>query len=305
MESMFEGALQFNQNLSTWNVDSVTNMEQMFAGSRRYNQSMATWNVSQVKNMKNMFYWATDFNQDISSWDVSSVTNMEGMFQLDSAFNQDITNWQVDSVKNFSSMFKDAVSFNQDISIWHIDSAWDMRSMLAGATSFNQNLGNWKIESKFTFMNNMLDNTNISTHNYDATLMAWEARVAAPSNNFSIIGANGLSYCLSDSVRTELFNKSFIIRGDQLNCLGVGVEEVTSEEQAIFNVYPNPTNALLNIEMPVGKTKRQELFLYNMQGKLIYSKSLIQRKETIDVSQFKSGIYLLRLGDESTRVVIN
>jgi surface protein len=304
MEYLFSNCFLFNQDLSGWAVDSVINMEYMFINARRYNQNMAAWSVSQVMNMKLMFYQAYDFNQDISSWDVSRVTTMEGMFEQDSAFNQDITAWQVDSVENFSSMLKDAVSFNQDISVWDIDSAFDMRSMLAGATSFNQNLGNWKIESKFTFMNNMLDNSNISNQNYDATLIAWEARVAAPSNNFSIIGAQGLSYCLSDSVRTELMNKSSIIRGDQLNCLGVGVNEEVQQEQASFNVYPNPTSSKIFIETPASRTQLQEVFIYNMQGQLVYSKTILQSKEAIDVSQFKSGIYLLRLGNETKRVVV-
>ena len=54
MESLFYN-IDFNQNISSWDVSNVTDMQRMF------------WNSEQ-------------FNKDISFWDISSVTNMEGMF---------------------------------------------------------------------------------------------------------------------------------------------------------------------------------------------------------------------------------
>ena len=39
-----------------------------------FNQDISSWDVSSVTDMRYMFD-ATDFNQDISSWSVDSVTN--------------------------------------------------------------------------------------------------------------------------------------------------------------------------------------------------------------------------------------
>ena len=107
--------LLFNQNISSWDVSSVTNMDNMFATSV-FNQPIGSWNVSGVTNMDNMFNSAA-FNQDIGSWNVSSVTNMDSMF-YNSVFNQDIGSWNVSGVTGMGSMFYNNTVFNQDLSNW-------------------------------------------------------------------------------------------------------------------------------------------------------------------------------------------
>ena len=70
ISSMFEQS-KFNQDISRWDVSSVTNMYRMFYNSE-FNQDIGDWDVSSVTDMFIMFY-GSKFKQDISRWDTSSV----------------------------------------------------------------------------------------------------------------------------------------------------------------------------------------------------------------------------------------
>ena len=43
MTYMFEEATTFNQDISTWNVTSVTNLEGMFLGAASFDQNLCAW----------------------------------------------------------------------------------------------------------------------------------------------------------------------------------------------------------------------------------------------------------------------
>ena len=146
MEGMFEGATSFNQEIGDWEVNNVTDMRWMFDGATSFNQDIGEWDVSSVTNMEGMFEDATFFNKDIGEWDVSSVTNMESMFEGATSFDQEIGDWEV-SVTKIRNMFQNATSFDQDIGNWDVSKVTDMAQVFEGATSFNQDIGNWDVSS--------------------------------------------------------------------------------------------------------------------------------------------------------------
>jgi len=63
------------------NFSKVTTLDSMFNGASLFNQDISDWNVSTVTSMKNVFANATAFNQNLGNWDISNVTNMSGMFK--------------------------------------------------------------------------------------------------------------------------------------------------------------------------------------------------------------------------------
>jgi surface protein len=54
MEYMFYSATAFNQNISNWDVSSVTNMESMFQSAAAFNQNLSSWNVDGVTSCNNL-----------------------------------------------------------------------------------------------------------------------------------------------------------------------------------------------------------------------------------------------------------
>ena len=52
---MFSKIINFNQDISKWDVSSVENMEAMFKYCKKFNQDISNWNVSKVRYKIDMF----------------------------------------------------------------------------------------------------------------------------------------------------------------------------------------------------------------------------------------------------------
>jgi hypothetical protein len=66
-------------------------------------------------------------------------------------------------------------------------------------------------------------------------------------------------------------------------------------------VYPNPTNGQFEIKFDQ-PTQNTQLFIYNTSGTLIFQQADIANVQTIDLSTFANGLYLLRLVDENKQI---
>ena len=82
------------------------------------------------------------------------------------------------------NMFRGCVSLNPSISHWDVSNITNMRALLQ-QTLFNQNIGSWDITSVSNFQDFIKLTNALSTANYDAILIGWEATLQATYPNGS------------------------------------------------------------------------------------------------------------------------
>ena len=78
--------------------------------------------------------------------------------------------------------------------------------------------------------------------------------------------------------------------------------------ESVFNnntikIYPNPAQSFFNIELANSNTKSNKVFIYNALGQKVYSSSF-QEKTTIPIDNLSDGVYLVKVGNTTQRLVI-
>lgn len=136
---MFKG-INFQGDISQWNVSGATNMHEMFKKST-FNGDISRWNVARVQDMSFMFE-ESKFDQPIENWDVTGVRTMRGMFRM-ACFNQPLAAWDVSKVQDLSMMFRDA-PYACDLNGWRPSSARTVEAMLWDS-AYAGSLSDWRL----------------------------------------------------------------------------------------------------------------------------------------------------------------
>jgi len=79
------------------------------------------------------------------------------------------------------------------------------------------------------------------------------------------------------------------------NRFPIGISEEESTQSEIL-LYPNPAQEVLNIKQLDVEGERLEIRIYDLQGRLVFEKSLPPFQENpLDLSRLKNGVYLIQL----------
>lgn len=169
LSGMFEGCINFNQNISGWETSKITDMSNMFKGCTTFNRDLSRWNVESVTDMSGMFWGCTTFNQDLTAWKHVNVTSMKNMFRDCYSFNRPLNTWSVSKVTDMSYMFYNCRMFNQNIGNWLTHAVVDMSYMFYGCEVYNKVLETWNTVS-VTNMSHMFDGCSA----FDQVINFWE-----------------------------------------------------------------------------------------------------------------------------------
>ena len=173
MSFLFENCvkLQFSDmgtgmiDLSGWDTRGCYRFDRFMANCKAFDGKMfsnlgdnAAYLPLPSMRMESMFRYCDNFTgsnsvTEMQAWDTSTCGRMDRMFENALVFNIDIGMWDTSSVTNFQAMFSNCPAFDQDLSGWQVSQATNLASFMSGST-------------------------NLSTANYDALLIAWDAQGA-------------------------------------------------------------------------------------------------------------------------------
>jgi len=69
------------------------------------------------------------------------------------------------------------------------------------------------------------------------------------------------------------------------------------------NIYPNPTNGILQIEIPDNENSSNQITIYNTAGQPIKTFKRASGLTTLDLQQLMSGIYFVAIRNESGQII--
>ncbi len=111
------------------------------------------------------------------------------------------------------------------------------------------------------------------------------------------IGYNFVNWTEGGTTVSTDSNYSFVVSSSR--ALTANFDELTSSEEINFSnneiiIYPNPTNDLLYIKFQ-GDIKPHRIIVSDITGMLLIKKTLIHKTESINLSNFNQGIFIINI----------
>lgn len=309
------GKYAFNQPIGNWNTENVLSLEQMFINATEFNQPVGNWDTKKVVNMRNMFRGATAFNQPIGSWTLKASVELTDMFSNSglSCYNYSSTliDWSANtSIPNNLSLGATGLQFGTNAVDARASLITDKGWTITGDVASGQDCSAALPVTWISFS---------GKQQTDAILLTWQT--AAETNNlgfeierssdgktFERIGfvdGNGdsrvsKSYHFTDShpFSINYYRLKQIDRTDGKSDYSRIIS--VKGPKASFSVYPNPAQSQLYFKNIKENT---EVTILDRTGKTRLKKT-VRTATPIDIGSLPSGIFLVTIGEETQKLVI-
>ncbi|WP_299129135.1 T9SS type A sorting domain-containing protein [uncultured Winogradskyella sp.] len=247
-----------------------------------------------------------DFDTDISGW-----TTQLGFSGADNSFAFSTENQGTSGAAGSGSleMTVNTVSNPVNDGASSIRQELDLSSLINGPTTFSGSI--WVSSNAPTPGGNGTDDTfkiQVFTENggfqgaafpqqdipadgeFHEVVFTFDIDLANLDPNFDPTDVRVL-FSFADSVGTFRFDNAILIQGDTSQ---LSTEEFSRTQGSIF---PNPASSTLNINANISNEKAS---VYDLSGKLLFTKAVSGSLNSIDVSQLTAGMYFLRLENGSS-----
>ncbi len=205
-QGTFQNCVYFNGQLDNWVHSGVTSLHTFFFNADRFAGNLDSWDTSGVTNWYETFRNANYFNASMAGWVIRG--NFHGSFLCNSNNTLQglgMDTWDTSQMTRFGAY--NCANLNPDVSNWDTSSLLLAQSCWQSCSSFNRSMANWDINQVTNFTNFMLG-SSISTANYDATLIAWDAQgTMAFSGTVNFGGSKYTAGGAAEAARTSLISK--------------------------------------------------------------------------------------------------
>jgi hypothetical protein len=149
------------------------------------------------------------------------------------------------------------------------------------ASEMNSTKGVAKIE------NVAIENGNLKLEKVANTL-AFEKVVVSKETQIDFMATNAIDLTETTMMPNIEGNVSLLLKGFENE---ETTNKVISNEESVSKVYPNPTNASINISLNSSYKNEATVFVYDVKGNLIFQQEISKPIESINIASWSSGSY--------------
>ncbi len=172
-------ATGFNPILTGWFHSNVTTIRSAFLNNSSWNRSLDGQDFSGVTDAYEFMRGCSGFNSSVANLSFGTNANLYGMFQSCTSFTgTGLDSWDTSNVDSFNRTFSTCSNMNGDISGFDTSNATNSTDMLNQCDAFRAAMDQWAINQATNLTSFMNGATGITTANYDALLIAWDAQGA-------------------------------------------------------------------------------------------------------------------------------
>src|SRR4030042_5045678 len=169
----------------------------------------------------------------------------------------------------------------------------------------------WGSRTNQILVNGVVAVESIKSVPLDYLVGQFETTITGDKLSFNVISTDNnnpyLSWfkigkkCEGDTCSTACFEPICDLRTSLFKGSGLGISSLSNNNRKIFE-YPNLAKEFVNVV--VEQTGTNQISLYDMTGKLVYSKTVNNQNTNLDIKQLKQGIYLLKVSNSKVVHVI-